>query len=278
MFQVLHRSFFNSHSFGSQVMLGIAQLAAHLSLFYVIFNFSWSAFLISLFIYFLMTSVGVSITAHRYLTHHSFSMPRWFEVFGSLCFSLSLQGSTIAWVAMHREHHRFSDTERDPHCPQHGLLKTHFLSMFYTPKIKFAVKLVRDEFHSSIHRFYWPINFTYSLMLFLIFGLKGVFFFHLFPAFLCWQAIGIAKTFSHLFGYRNFATEDHSYNIPILGYLTFGEAWHNNHHARPAYFSFSVLMHEVDISAVIIIFGSRFLGFSLKGKARDKEKLVLVHE
>jgi fatty-acid desaturase len=276
MFHILYRSFYNNHSFGSQVMLGLAQLAAHLSLFYVILNFSWSAFLVSLIIYFLMTSVGVSITAHRFLTHHSFTMPRYFEIIGSMLFTLSLQGSTIAWVAMHREHHRFSDTGRDPHCPQNRVLKVHFLSMFYTPKIKFAVKLVRDQFHSRIHRFYWPINIIFSLILFLLFGLKGVVYFHLFPAFLCWQAIGIAKTLSHLFGYRNFATTDNSYNLPILGYLTFGEAWHNNHHARPAYFSFSVLSHEVDISAIIILFGSRFLGFRLNGQ--DRDKLVLIHE
>ena len=132
MLTVVSRSFFNSYSFGSQVLLGTAQLLAHASLLYVIFYFSLPWFLASLVVYFLMTSIGVSITAHRFLSHRSFGMPRGFEVFGSLCFTLSLQGSTIAWVAMHREHHRFSDVPGDPHSPSGKFLYTHFFSMFYS--------------------------------------------------------------------------------------------------------------------------------------------------
>lgn len=262
MMKNIYRAFLNSHTFGSQLLLGVGQLAAHLSVFYVIFYFSFSAFMTAIFVYFLMTSLGVSVTAHRFLTHHSFNMPRVFEYFGSVFFSLSLQGSTIAWVAMHREHHRFSDKEKDPHCPQGHVLKTHFLSMFYEPKIKFAVQLARDSFHVNIHRYYWALNVSYSFVLWLAMGWDGVVYGHLFPAFLCWQAIGTVKTLAHMFGYRNFETRDESYNIPVLGYFTFGEAWHNNHHALPARYSFKKHWYEWDISAAIILFGFRFLGFS----------------
>jgi stearoyl-CoA desaturase (delta-9 desaturase) len=259
---VVGRAFMNNHSFGSQLILGLAQLAAHLSVIYVVVSFSWVWFGLSLAMYFLMTSFGVSITAHRFLSHNSFHLPRPFEIAGSLFFSLSLQGSTIAWTAMHREHHRHSDKTGDPHSPADGFWRTHFLSMFYTPKIKYAVNLMRDPFHHAIHRYYWPLNFTFAAALFLIAGFEAVVYLHLFPAFLCWQAIGVAKTLAHMYGYRNFKTRDDSRNIPVLGYLTFGEAWHNNHHAKPAEYSFEHRPYEVDISALVIRVGRRYLGWA----------------
>jgi len=258
------KSFFNNHSFGSQLLLGIGQLFCHISIFYVLLNFSYSLAAVSLFMYFLMTCVGVSITAHRFLTHHSFSLPRYFEILGSLLFTLSLQGSTVAWVAMHREHHSRSDTERDPHCPKNQFFKILFFSMFYTPKIKYAVTLFRDPFHRLLHRYYWPINITFSLFLYSLLGLPGIIYLHLFPAFLCWHAIGVAKTLAHSMGYRNFNTKDSSTNIHILGYLTFGEAWHNNHHANPGNYTFKKKGWEIDISATLIQLGCKFFGFNLK--------------
>ncbi len=261
VFSNVGNAIFNKHDFGSQLILGMAQLVAHASLFFVLLSFSPKGFLVSLFIYFLMTSVGVSMTAHRFLAHRSFYMPRYFEVFGSIFFSLSLQGSTIAWVAMHREHHRHADSAGDPHAPTGKIFKTHFLSMFYTPKIKYATTLMRDSFHSKIHRYYWPLNIGYSVLLFALFGINGPIYGHLFPAFLCWQAIGTVKTFAHLFGYRNFTTKDKSFNLPILGYLTFGEGWHNNHHARPGKYCFSYHRHEIDISSLLIKVGIKLGGF-----------------
>ncbi len=257
----LIRALTNGHSKGSPLLLGIGQLFAHLSILYVSFYFSWPLLIGGFVVYYLMTSWGVSVTAHRFLAHHSFGLPRTFEILGSLLFTLSIQGSTITWVAMHREHHRFSDKKGDPHCPRDNFWKVHFLSMFYVPKIKYAISLMRDPFHEWIHRFYWVVNALYSTALYLAVGIDGIVYLHLFPAFLCWHAIGLAKTTAHICGYRNFETGDSSYNLPVLAYLNFGEGWHNNHHAHPTRFSFSHRSFEVDFSAVAIKVGKRILGF-----------------
>lgn len=248
-------------TYRNQIYLGLGQLVCHASLLYVIFFFDPLYFLGSIAIYFLMTSIGVSVTAHRHLSHRTFEMPVPWLIFGTLFFTLSIQGSTLAWVAMHREHHRFSDRAGDPHNPRDGFLKIHFLSMFYKPSLRYVVDMLGHPVHSFFHRYYWALNGTISLALILAGGLKAAVFLHWFPAFLCWQAIGVAKTWAHVFGYRNFATGDTSHNIPLLGYLTFGEAWHNNHHARPTQYSFREHWHEFDISALLIDFGIRYLGF-----------------
>jgi fatty-acid desaturase len=211
--------------------------------------------LLAFFVYFLMMGLGVSLLNHRILSHKSVNVNnRFIKIFLLFWSTVMLQGSTMAWVAMHREHHAYSDTERDPHGPNDGFWKSYWMSMFHTPSIRFIKDFIRDKDITFFHTHYWIINIAYSTMLYILFGFTGVLFLHLVPAAMTWHGVSMVNAVSHMkynvpwiIGYRNFDTDEQSKNIPLAGYLTFGEAWHNNHHGRPREISFQLKWWEFDL-------------------------------
>lgn len=236
-----------------KILLGV--ILCQISLIYMIFFGTGFQWLISFVIYFLMFGLGVSLYNHRMLSHKSVANNNIFLKHFLLFWStVMLQGSTLAWVGMHREHHAYSDTNKDPHSPVFGFWKSYWLSMLHTPNIRFVKDLIRDTTIQKYHKYYWSINIAYSVILFLLFGVAGVIAGHLLPAALAWHGVSIVNAVSHtnlpmpnILGYRNFNTDDYSKNIPLAGYLTFGEAWHNNHHGDPANISFASKWWEWDL-------------------------------
>ena len=238
------------------------QIAVHSMLVPMIIYGYWYHWLLSFFVYFLMMTFGISTFNHRYLSHKSItilSTPlKYFSIFLS---TISLQGSSLAWVAMHREHHAHSDTEKDPHSPQYdGFWHSYFLSMMHSPNIKrYGIDLLRDKTVIFFHKNYWKINFIYSALLVLLFGIFGPVFLHWIPAVMQWHGSSIVNGLAHyhkpvpkFVGYRNFETSEHSKNLPLFAYLTFGEGWHNNHHGKPASYTFKHKWYEYDMVASIL--------------------------
>lgn len=238
------------------------QIFAHLMLIPMILYGTINQWLIAFFIYFLMMSFGISMMNHRTLAHRTVEIKsivlKYFALFMS---TISLQGSSLAWVAMHREHHKHSDTEKDPHSPSHdGFFHSYFLSMMHTPNIKrFGLDLLRDKSVVWFHKHFWKINIGYSLLLLLIVGPMGPVVFHLIPAVFQWHGSSIVNGLAHyhksvpsIVGYRNFETNELSKNLPLFGYITFGEGWHNNHHGKPQSYTFKHKWFEWDIVANII--------------------------
>lgn len=233
-----------------------------LALLYFIFTASAWMWIPVVGFYFMMMGLGVSLLNHRALAHRSVSIKnKGFRAFLLFMSTVMLQGSTLAWVGMHREHHGFSDTERDPHSPVTGFWKSYFMSMFHTPNIRFVKDLLRDHMIQVFHRNYWEINFMYSIILYLFFGIDGVLICHWVPAALTWHGVSIVNAISHypakfpwILGYRNFDTDEFSKNIPLAGYLTWGEAWHNNHHGDAVNPSFKVKWWEWDLVGQIASF------------------------
>ena len=135
------------------------QVLAHLSIIYAIVFFDLYLFLASLFVYFLMISIGISAGFHRLISHRGYEAPRWFKATALLIGTLGLNASALVWGAMHREHHAYSDTEDDPHSPSiDGILKTYFGVVLYQPKLKFAKDLLRDKMVIFYHKQYFKIN------------------------------------------------------------------------------------------------------------------------
>ncbi len=89
--------------------------------------FSWSGVILLLAMIWVSGGVGVTLCYHRLLTHRSFKTPRWFEYLLTICGCLAWQGGPIEWVGIHRLHHKHSDTDHDPHSPQHGFTWAHIL-------------------------------------------------------------------------------------------------------------------------------------------------------
>ncbi len=239
----------------------ISQILAHLSLIPMLIYADGRDYLISLIVYFWTGCVGMSMTYHRLLAHKSWDAPRWLEIFGSVCGSLGLTGSSLSWCSIHREHHQKADTVKDPHSPlfmKWGYVQ--FFSMLSPPNLRFMRHKIKDPFHRALHRHYFLANIAYSGFLCLLDPLAVVYA-HLFPAAILWNSGSAVNTVGHLFGYRNFNTADSSKNNGLLALLTWGEGWHNNHHHNPSRYYFGSKLYEIDLAGSLIFLSLWFMGF-----------------
>jgi fatty-acid desaturase len=232
--------------------LAVLQIVAHAGFALQFFYGNCYHWILSLLVYFFTGCFGMTMTYHRLLSHKSWPAPRWFEIFGTLCGTYGITGSSIAWVAVHREHHHHTDDDLDPHSPSHkGFLRVQWLSMFEKPNPKYAVHLIRDPFHAWIHKYYVILHITIAVSL-LIINPMMLLALYLTPAAILWNAGSFINTLTHMVGYRNHDTKDDSTNVFLLGYLMWGEGWHNNHHNRPNSPRFGERWWEFDIGYFFI--------------------------
>ena len=219
----------------------LLQVLNHIGLIYAIhlgLSIWWMA---SVAIYFLMFCIGVNVGVHRYFSHRSFKAKPYKEWFMGVSMVLATLGSPLAWAGMHRAHHRYSDTERDPHTPLvnkeftwTSFFKTYFgIWHSYTAQARNTFDLRRSSLHKFLHFYYLLVIFSYVAVLFLI-DPKLVLYCYCIPATFCFHAASSIVTFGHVLGKREFETGDRSRNNLILHWLTFGEGLHNHHHAFPS--------------------------------------------
>jgi stearoyl-CoA desaturase (delta-9 desaturase) len=168
-------------------------------------------------------------------------------------------GSTIGWLAVHNKHHKFSDKCEDPHSPHSLGTKLLLTNYNYQFNPLDARALLRDKFHIFLHQYYTAILFTWALILLLI-DIKVFLFVFIVPIFLQIWASNISNYFNHMSGYSNYETDDNSKNTWWVSLITWGEGWHNNHHAEPWTYTFQRRWWEIDISAYVI-----FIMVSLTG-------------
>ena len=233
----------------------IFQLFAHCALIYWLSNIPnvQEIFAVAI-MYFITGCIGMSITYHRLLTHRSFKTWKLFEYIGTICATIGLTGSSLSWTATHRRHHAKSDRNGDPHSPWIiGPIRAQFLSMFSLIYIKNS-PVIRSKFHQWIHRNYFNINLFYALVLWYIGGINYIIILWLVPAAILWNAGSCINTVCHcnFLGYRSYNTPDKSTNNPILGYLMWGEGWHNNHHRFQSSPRLGFRWWEIDIGWTII--------------------------
>ncbi len=228
-------------------LLFVLQLIEHAGLILQIMCGSWYHWILSFAVYFITGCFGMTMTYHRLLSHKSWNAPNWFEKFGTLCGTYGLVGSSIGWVAIHREHHHYTDKENDPHSPKHkGFTSVQWLSMFEKPNPKYALHLIKSQFHSNVHKYYFVIH-LFIIAVWLSISPMLLLCMYLTPAALLWNAGSLINTLTHMFGYRNHNTNDDSTNILWLGYLMWGEGWHNNHHNQPNKHRFGEKWWEIDV-------------------------------
>lgn len=195
--------------------------------------------ILSIFVgYFCIMMLGVSACYHRMLSHKSFSVNPVLKKIMLWFSALSNQGSPIFWVMIHRGyHHRYSDTDKDPHSPIHGFWHSYILWMFKLKEgdhnVKYVVDLLKDKDVLFFHKYYnwiiWMSHFTLAIINF-EFWLFTI----MLPAFLTLHSFAIQTSLNHSkkYGYKNYETRDDSVNVIWLWPLILGEAWHNNHHGE----------------------------------------------
>lgn len=180
--------------------------------------------------------IGVSACYHRLLSHKGFQVHPLVKKIMLWFSAISCQGSPIFWVTIHRGyHHRYSDTDKDPHSPLHGFWHSYMLWMFKIKdgdhNTKYVVDLLRDRDVVFFHKYYNYIIWI-SHILILLLSFKVWLYFVILPAFLTFHSFAFQTSMNHSkkYGYKNHETKDDSVNVIWLWPFIFGEAWHNNHH------------------------------------------------
>ena len=135
----------------------------HIGAVWALFQFTWSGLAVFLITYYISLSLGIGMAYHRLLTHRSYKTPKAVEYFLTICATLALEGGPLFWVATHRKHHQHSDTDHDPHTPQHGGFWAHMGWILFgdamhndnTITAKYAPDLGQDPFHVWISKYHW---------------------------------------------------------------------------------------------------------------------------
>jgi stearoyl-CoA desaturase (delta-9 desaturase) len=235
----------------------------------------WTDVVIALFFYFL-SGLGVTVGFHRHFTHGSFKAKPRLRVALAIAGSLAIQGNILQWVADHRRHHAFSDAEGDPHSPWRygesvrglvkGLFHAHMGWMFHrelSNRARFAPDLLADRAIMRVDRFF-PLWVTVSLMLPAAIGglvtwsfagaLTALFWGSLVRVSLLHHVTWSINSVCHVFGDRPFAARegDRATNFWPLAIISFGESWHNLHHADPTCARHGALRGQIDLTARVI--------------------------
>lgn len=245
------------------------QVVAHLSVIPMIRYAEPWHYAVAVLVYFFTGGVGMAVTGHRWMSHRSFHAPRWFQIFGTFCGSWGGIGSPLAWVAIHRQHHHFVDKPGDPHSPVvEGLWRVQFKTMLARPNWRYVRDHFRDPVQRFFHRYHWRLQGLYIAAL-LAMDPFAVIYAYLIPAVLLWNIGASLNIVCHTFGYRNYDSQDHSYNNPLMAFLMWGEGWHNNHHARPAEWNYGHRWFEFDIGSWIIRAVDRSKWGPVSGQVKD---------
>ena len=255
--------------------------AFHIGAIAAIFFFTWKAFILSIVLWWVSGSLGIGMCYHRLLTHRGYKTPKWVEYFMTVCATLTLEGGPIFWVATHRIHHKFSDHDGDPHSPVDGKWWAHMgwiltgKSMHHdtTTLARYVPDLAKDKFHVWITKYHYVPIIALGVGLLAIGELP----------FLMWgifvrTVVGLHATWlvnsaTHSWGSRRFATRDLSTNSWWVALLTFGEGWHNYHHAHPTSARHGLKWYEIDLNWYGI-WALKKLGLAQQIKKVDLSELV----
>jgi stearoyl-CoA desaturase (delta-9 desaturase) len=226
------------------------------------------------------TGLGVTVGFHRHFTHMSFKAVRPLKVALAITGSLAFQGSIVTWVADHRRHHAFSDKEGDPHSPwlfgtgptaiARGFWHAHMGWLFERDKTnarRFAPDLLADRDVAAVDRQFVLLTAVSLGVPALLGGLLSWSWWGALTAFLWGGLVRVGllhhvtwsiNSICHMAGRRPFGTRDRSANVWWLAVLSFGESWHNLHHADPTCARHGVKRGQIDMSARLIWMFEKF--------------------
>jgi stearoyl-CoA desaturase (delta-9 desaturase) len=251
----------------------------HLLTIPALFMFSWQNLAVMLVGNWIVGSLGIGLGYHRLLTHRSFAAPKWLEYLLTTFGAMAIQDDAPKWVATHRIHHKFVETDQDPHSTRPGFYHAHLGWIVRgtandhdeaTLK-KYVPDLMKDKFHTTLAKYYYVVLIASGVLLFAIGGwsmvLWGVFARVVFG----WHSTWLVNSATHSWGKRRFETKDDSTNNWWVALLTFGEGWHNNHHAQPTSARHGLKWYEFDMNWLTIKFFEK-LGWAKQIRVYDAER------
>lgn len=232
----------------------------HVGAIAALFMFSWRVFFATVFLYWMCTGLGISLGYHRLHTHRSYKIPLGLEYFFALCGALTLEGGPIFWVATHRIHHQKSDQAGDPHSPRDGAWWAHVGWILLGEAnhantrmmSKYAPDLAKHRFYVWLNNYHWIPQVVLGLALLAIGGWPLMFWGIFVRVVFGLHATWLVNSATHMWGSRRFATRDDSRNNWWVALITFGEGWHNNHHAHPTSARHGLAWYEFDPSWITL--------------------------
>jgi stearoyl-CoA desaturase (Delta-9 desaturase) len=254
----------------------------------------WHDVIIALIFYW-VSGLGVTVGYHRYFTHGSFKAKTGLRVALAIAGSLAIEGPVITWVSDHRRHHKYSDREGDPHSPWRygddwkaltkGLLYAHVGWLFdpnQTSQEKFSPDLLADRRIKAVDKQFATLVAVSLLLPALIGGLWGMSWHGALTAFFWASLVRVAllhhvtwsiNSICHTFGSEDFEVRDKSRNVAWLAIASFGESWHNLHHADPTCARHGALKGQLDPSARVI-WALEKLGWAYDVRWPEEERLI----
>jgi stearoyl-CoA desaturase (delta-9 desaturase) len=226
----------------------------HVQAIAALFSFSWTNLIVAAVLYWVAVGLGISMGYHRLHTHRGFKTSKAFEYFLAICGTLTLEGGPIFWVAIHRRHHQHSDRSLDPHTPRVSGFWSHIGWILFGEALhndtmlmsRYAPDLGRDPFYRWLNTYHWVPLTVLGLALLAVGGWPLVNWAIFLRVVLGLHATYLVNSATHLWGRRRFATHDDSKNSWWVALLTFGEGWHNNHHAHPTSARHGLAWYEFD--------------------------------
>ena len=230
--------------------------AFHVGAVAALFMFTWKALAVAAVLLWVAGSLGIGMGYHRLLTHRGFKTYKWMEYFLTFCATLALEGGPFFWVATHRVHHQNTEKEGDPHSPRDGGFWAH-MGWIMTGRVMhnrsnamlpYVPDLRKDKFHTLISKFHWVPITVLGFVLLAVGGwsvmLWGIFLRTVVGLHCTW----LVNSATHMWGSQRFLTDDTSKNSLWVALLTWGEGWHNNHHAHPQSARHGLTWYEIDFN------------------------------
>ena len=257
----------------------------HIGAIAAFFVFSWKWLLIALLLKWVAGSLGIGIGFHRLMTHRGFQTPKPVEYFLTFCGLLALEGGAINWIVTHRIHHAFTERSGDPHSPRDGSWWAHMgwilsgTAQQHPEHVmrRYAPDLMKDPVHVWMNRLYFIPVIISAVVLFALGGWPAVLWCVFFRVTFGLQATWLVNSATHMWGTRRFDTNDDSKNSWWVALLTWGEGWHNNHHAYPRAARHGLKWYEVDVNWYGIAF-LKWLGLAKSVNLISREQMTQSHQ
>ncbi|MCA1616532.1 MAG: fatty acid desaturase, partial [Acidobacteria bacterium] len=234
----------------------ITMVIFHAGAVAALFMLTWQAVAVSVVLAWVAGSPGIGMGFHRLLTHRGYKTPKFMEYLMTILGTLTLEGGQIDWVVTHRIHHAHTDAPGDPHTPRDGGWWAHMGWILrgtaqQHPKevmMRYAPDLMRDRVHVLINDYYWIPQVVLGAGLFWFGGwsmlMCGIFL----RVVVGLHATWFVNSATHMWGTRRFDSADDSRNSWWVALLTWGEGWHNNHHAHPRAARHGLTWYEIDFN------------------------------
>jgi len=234
----------------------IALILFHLGAVAALFMFSWKSLIITAVLYWMAIGFGIGMGYHRLHTHRSYKVPKFIEYFFAVCGTLTLEGGPIFWVATHRVHHQNSDHAGDPHTPHDGGFWAHMGWIVFGERkhndtklmSRYAPDLAADPFYMWLNSYHYLPLIVLGLILLAVGGIPLMLWGVCVRVVVGLHATWLVNSATHMWGSQRYETGDTSTNSFWVAILTFGEGWHNNHHAEPQAARHGHAWYELDVN------------------------------